>query len=960
MNRGKAAAIESSGLTREFMKWTEDMDARLLHSMIEESRIDNRVDGSWTSQAYSNIVNHLHSSGLSGFAWNPVSITFHAEDEVWMDLIQSRPTAAKWRVNSMKHYDLMVELWVVDRVTGTPSEFSKIALEPLLTSFDQRKDAPNECPPRVNLLLHPKLGFQQIGEKGFPLRAATKERTHCSLRETMEASVSGFPECRFEDERSLDGSGVMVMSVVRDGEVGVRDLGIAFDGGERWRFANGGGARLRQWMPLVLCVYFAGSGRRWLMVATGGTVPVRRRWRCALKVAVVTEDLRFHGDEHESWWRGARMMERSGDAVSRRGWLNLRRGGGTAVMWVEDDAHVLGLRWRVLIGSLVSVRINDVATSQWSDLCVEDLDTWQNLVKSDLGGVGIGNLGRCNRKGLVFGLGLWPVSEIGVCVLRTLGYQTCIKLIACRDDERVCYGRENASDEFFYCYAALFYDLYVRLPFTTFQMDVLRTLNVAPSQLHPNSWGYVQAFGVLCRALGIRPTVGLFLYFFRCRPVATKGWVSLISEPGNALLELYLQSYRNFKEKVFKVSITDVGLRYFFDGEGNPRFPLYWTQDPLRFTSWPEDKMTIEELEALSVLTSLPRPISSRQLIDCLEFDDADARVFEIMGRKGSSKSWFQTIGNERAEVNRPGSSAGHVVGQPRPQVPSTGPVPVILSASTDETTAAEVPLVRKRKTKAVDTTREASKKRKEVVDETERPLPQGVWDPAFTLGHKVDLNMDASEKKVFENMSEQEIADTMLEMTTRAQALAWHLAYASDRGIVRVELEKVRTQLKELTEVHTAWDAKQKRAEQLPKEAETLLNDTREAGLTLRKERDQMASELEQAKRAMVVLAKERNELKAEASERNELGEELKEAIMIEHTRGFRKALRQVGHLLQVSTEGVEFDVQKDVYEGQLKPLNEIPEDAILEGEEDEEVVANTEHNGAVDGGESAAETVG
>ncbi|KOM48435.1 hypothetical protein LR48_Vigan07g213900 [Vigna angularis] len=148
MNRGKATAIESSAPTGEFMKWTEDMDARLLHSMIEESRIGSRVDGSWTSQAYSNIVDHLHSSGyvaitknnvknrqkvlkdkwrevhdlfsgLSGFAWNPDSMTFHAEDEVWMDLIQSRQTAAKWRVNSIKHYDLMVELCTVDRATGS-------------------------------------------------------------------------------------------------------------------------------------------------------------------------------------------------------------------------------------------------------------------------------------------------------------------------------------------------------------------------------------------------------------------------------------------------------------------------------------------------------------------------------------------------------------------------------------------------------------------------------------------------------------------------------------------------------------------------------------------------------------------------------------------------------------------------------------------------------------------------
>ncbi|KOM45095.1 hypothetical protein LR48_Vigan06g040100 [Vigna angularis] len=362
-----------------------------------------------------------------------------------------------------------------------------------------------------------------------------------------------------------------------------------------------------------------------------------------------------------------------------------------------------------------------------------------------------------------------------------------------------------------------------------------------------------------------------------------------------------------------------------------------------------------------------------KTIIRAVITDDWNERFKKIIGRKGSGKSWFQLIGKERTEVSRPGPSIGQAVGQPCPPVASTEPVPVVLSMSTDETIAAEVPLVRKRKTKAVDISREASKKKKAVVEETERPLPQGVWDPAFTLGHKVDLQMDASEKRVFENMSEQEIADTMLEMTTRTQALAWHLAYASDRGRVRTELEKVRAelekvraewekvraQLQELTEVHAACDANQKHAEQLLKEAETLLNATREAGSTLRKERDQLASELEQTKRAMVVLARERNELKAEASERNELVEELKDAIMSEHTKGFRKALRQARHLLQVSTEGVAFDVQKDVYEDQLKPLDEIPEDAVLEGEEEEEVVANTEQDGVVEVSEPAADTV-
>ncbi|KOM41150.1 hypothetical protein LR48_Vigan04g134800 [Vigna angularis] len=444
------------------------------------------------------------------------------------------------------------------------------------------------------------------------------------------------------------------------------------------------------------------------------------------------------------------------------------------------------------------------------------------------------------------------------CILRTLGYQTCVRLVACREDERVCYGRENAPSEFFYCYASPFYDLYLRLPFTTFQMDVLRTLNVAPSQLHPNSWGYMQAFAVLCRALGIRPT------------------------------------------------------------------------DPLRFTSWPEDKMTIEELEALSVLTSLPRPFSSRQLINCLEFDDADARMF--------------------------GSSSGRAVGQQRTQVQPTGPV--VLSVSTDETMGVEEQLVRKRKVKAVDTSGAASKKRKEIADEPERPLPLGVWDPSFTLGHKVELNLDNSEKKVLENMSEQQIADAMLEMTTRAQMLAWHMAYASDRGTLRVELEKARAQLKELIEVHTVCESKQKRLEQLLREAEVLLNDARDVGRSFKKERDQMSSELEQAKKAMAALTRERDDLRAETVEDKELIEELKDAVVIEHTRGFRKALRQVEHLIDVSIEGVEFDIQKDVHEGHLKPLNEILEDAFLE--EGEEAVANDEHDEAAAVDEPASETVG
>jgi len=60
-----------------------------------------------------------------------------------------------------------------------------------------------------------------------------------------------------------------------------------------------------------------------------------------------------------------------------------------------------------------------------------------------------------------------------------------------RSGDSVCHGREGHSHDFFYMYSTLVSDLHVCLPFDDFTM---RVLNVAPSQLHPNSWTSLQAF----------------------------------------------------------------------------------------------------------------------------------------------------------------------------------------------------------------------------------------------------------------------------------------------------------------------------------------------------------------------------------------------------------------------------------------------------------------------------------
>jgi len=73
---------------------------------------------------------------------------------------------------------------------------------------------------------------------------------------------------------------------------------------------------------------------------------------------------------------------------------------------------------------------------------------------------------------------------------------------SCNHSNRVCHGRENSPQEFFYVYITFLNDLHVTLPFDEFTMGVLQILNVAPTQLHPNSWVALQAFKAICVFLG--------------------------------------------------------------------------------------------------------------------------------------------------------------------------------------------------------------------------------------------------------------------------------------------------------------------------------------------------------------------------------------------------------------------------------------------------------------------------
>ena len=91
-----------------------------------------------------------------------------------------------------------------------------------------------------------------------------------------------------------------------------------------------------------------------------------------------------------------------------------------------------------------------------------------------------------------------------------------VSVLPCEKGEPVCADdRANpAGGPFFFMYFTVFKRVKLRLPLTGFERALLTEVNVAPAQLHPNSWAFVRAFGILCNNFGHTPSVDVFLYFF--------------------------------------------------------------------------------------------------------------------------------------------------------------------------------------------------------------------------------------------------------------------------------------------------------------------------------------------------------------------------------------------------------------------------------------------------------------
>jgi len=178
------------------------------------------------------------------------------------------------------------------------------------------------------------------------------------------------------------------------------------------------------------------------------------------------------------------------------------------------------------------------------------------------------------------------------------GLESHILVVPNIPDEPVCKDRQN-EQPFCFFYETLFTKLSVRLPLSSFEKGVLTIMNVAPAQLHPNSWAFITVFQILYTHFDITPRPDMLFYFFEFKPSKRTSWASLYGVSGRGLLSLFQSSYKTSKGKFLKIQ-TDC-----LDFDLLTSLPLYWSPRPQSQTPRSVDDLENNELNGCTTLDQL-------------------------------------------------------------------------------------------------------------------------------------------------------------------------------------------------------------------------------------------------------------------------------------------------------------------------------------------------------------------
>jgi hypothetical protein len=138
-------------------------------------------------------------------------------------------------------------------------------------------------------------------------------------------------------------------------------------------------------------------------------------------------------------------------------------------------------------------------------------------------------------------------TESGIATEKDVNLADTYQMIPVEENERVCYPAAENEKPHIMVYHGLFNRIRVCFPFSTFQMEVLNYLQVAPTQLHPNGWGFIQAFETFCWAQEWHYSSSLFRVLFQPyrKDKKKKEWISLRQSDNPSLFTCYEESFKD-------------------------------------------------------------------------------------------------------------------------------------------------------------------------------------------------------------------------------------------------------------------------------------------------------------------------------------------------------------------------------------------------------------------------------
>jgi len=150
-----------------------------------------------------------------------------------------------------------------------------------------------------------------------------------------------------------------------------------------------------------------------------------------------------------------------------------------------------------------------------------------------------------------------------------------IGLSGAKHFERVYMSPALDGDDYTFFYEYMVTQFSIQFPLSTFECELLTEMQTAPSKLAPNTWGFLQAFQIVCKYFSIELTKNKFMFFYQMKYGESIGWISLSPISSRLkLFSLYKNSFNTFKDAFFKVKArkTDLSRCIVFDENYAPGF----------------------------------------------------------------------------------------------------------------------------------------------------------------------------------------------------------------------------------------------------------------------------------------------------------------------------------------------------------------------------------------------------